>query len=68
MDAALNDLQINLGDTTNLTSAQAKVNHKDYLQANEQYVDMSNTIVRYLSIDPAIVNYALFAVEFRSID
>ena len=29
---------------------------------------MSNTIVRYLSIDPNIVNYALFAVDFQSID
>ena len=44
------------------------VNHKDYLHANEQYIEMSNTIVRYLSIDPTIVNFALFAVEFQSVD
>ena len=31
-------------------------------------MEMSNTIVRYLSIDPIIVNYALFAVDFQSID
>ena len=68
MDAALNDLQLNLGDTTNLTQAMTLVNFKDYLHANEQYIDMSNTIVRYLSIDPTIVNYALFAVDFQSID
>ena len=48
-------------------AANTTINYFDYLRANEEYEAMSNTIIKYLSIDPAIVALALFAVDFQSI-
>ena len=43
------------------------ITYRDYIESNEEYLGMCNAIWRYLEIDISIVNYALFACNFRSI-